>query len=341
MNKYNNELTEFIELLVKWPIHDIIGNITGDVKSAEIPSNVPNEDITINVETSLGPMEIIKTDKQLTFIRRTSTVIEEYTLELNTMPTSHIVKGTILEIREQGVILTELIREYDYCNHDDMDMRLSSSLETRSDYSYEQIGKLLPNLAIESYSFEQKQQSLESIFGYLKYLSSLAEAKDILPLIRTTIKLNLPGYIGMNNRVGDYNQPFKVTIAGEDFTSSYDFIKGNKSLERINDLMHGIITSENISDIDVMLNQSKQDSAYAGLNLLENHFRSSSSSIYEDSLYKLEYYMLGSGKLSLPQSYFEFLKKLVLEKYKVNLSDNPSRSDVINLIKKSPEVYHE
>lgn len=337
MSKYNNDLTKFIELLINWPIHDIIGDITGDVISVEIPSNIPIEDITINAETSLGPLIITKTNKSLTFTRHTKTVIEEYILDIKNMPVNHIAYGYKLELREQGIILTQITKEYDFCNHDDMDMRLTNSLEKRQDYTFEQLSKIMPNLCIESYTFEQNQLNLESLFNYFTHLPSIADVKGTHPIINTTIKLTLPGYIGANNRVGDYDQPFKVMIDDEDYTSSYDFINGNKSLERINDLLHGIITSENILDINTMITRSMQDSLHAGLNLLENHIKSSSTSIYNTSLYKLEYNMLGSGKLSLPPIYYKYLKQLVLDKYKIDLKENPSRTDIVNLIKQNKE----
>lgn len=338
-NPYNNELTQYIKRIVKIPIHDIVGSITGDILNVDIPTNIPDGDIEINAMTTLGTMYIKINISQgiITFTRKISdSIIENYYLELDSLFISNVIKGQILEIREKGIILTNIIREYDFCNHDDTDMRLINSLEKRKTFSIDQLEKTVPNLCLTSYSFEQKCAIIEKLMDYLKNLEEISEAKGVKPLINASIRLSIPGYIGINNRVDEYPPQKEVVINNESPILLYEFIVGNKTLERINALLHGYLSSDCMEDFKTMCEHSSNTgfkNYMPGFNRLATYMTSTSSGTFSNQLSILESELIGQSKVELPKQYYEYLKELISEYFNIKVTDEPTPDIIVQLIK--------
>lgn len=338
-NPYNNELTQYIKRIVKVPIHDIVGDIVGDIINVDIPTNIPDGNIDIEVMTTLGTMYINVDINEgiITFTRKISdSIIENYSLNLTSLFISNIVTGQILEIRERGIILTDIFREYDFCNHDDTDMRLINSLEKRKAFSNDQLEKIVPNLCLTSYSFEQKCAIIEKLMDYLKNLEELSEAKGVKPLINTTVRLSIPGYIGINNRVDEYPPQKEVVINNESPILLYEFIKGNKTLERINDLLHGHLTNECMEDFKVMCEHSTNvgfKNYMPGFNRLATYMTSTSSGTFSNQLSILESELIGQSKVELPKHYYEYLKELISTYFNIKVSEEKTSDIIVQLIK--------
>ncbi len=341
-NMYDNELTLYIKAIVKTPIHDIVGDIAGDILSVDIPSNIPDGDIDIHTNTALGDMMINIARKPsktvVTFKRQISqSIMEEYTLELDNVPINFLVQGHIIELRENGIIYTNVLREYDYCNHDDADLRLINSEETQSVYTNEQLEKLVPNLCFTSHNLQQKYLMLEKIADYLKNLSDLSRLKNIFPSLRNIIKLSIPGYIWSNYRPGQFPQNHVATVNCEAPIMLYDLIEGNKTLERINNLLHGSINSESIKDLKTILDHTKNGSKnfIYGFNYLANHMVSAPDDGYCDKLCDLEEKLIGPSKIVLSKEYYAYIKELILDAFKVQLDEPINPDNIVYSLKNS------
>lgn len=333
---YDNDLVICIDKILGTHIGDIVGDIVGDVLDIDIPANIPSGNITMETETALGKMHIsiakLFKANTLVFTREIGgSIYEEYTLELEDLPTNFLVYGRVLEERENGVIITNIIRNYDYCNHDDIDKRLINSEETRKVYKNNQIEQLFPNLAIDKMSLQEK-------FYKLKRLDDLSRMKGIKPLIDLTIKLDIPGYIGANYRRGQFINRKSIVIINEGFNIKhqdkiydlFEYLSGNKTLEKINDLLHGNITSRNINALKEAFDPSKEDwlSYIRGFNYLLNARVCTTDSNFEGRLFALEDDFIGPSKVELGSEYYKYLKELITETFHLDV-ELPATSNEI------------
>lgn len=331
---YDNELTKYIDLVMGFNIKDIVGDIVGDILDFDMPVNLPDGSHTIEVETSTGPMTIsinkLFSKNVLVFSRKIGdSIYEEYQVELETIPINFLVYGSILEKREKGVVVTNIVRCYDYLNHDDADKRLISSEEIRSIFDYNQIEKIYPNTSISNLD-------VESQFEALKNIKDLSHLKRVKPLIKTIVDLRIPNYIGANYRRGEFPNDHFITVNNQSRILLYEFIEGNKTLERANDLLHGNITSKSIDDLKTMIDYSRRIGSKAylfGFNYLADVQTSTNGEIYAGRLSELESELIGSSTVNMPKYYYEYLKELLLETFDIELGDSINPKDVVKLIK--------
>ncbi len=336
-NAYDNELTEYIDLLTKQSIKDIVGDIVGDVLEFDIPVNIPKEDHTFQVKTPKGPMTIsikkLFSKKIITFSRKIDEYFyEEYTVELDNLPTDFLVHGLTLEKRERGMILTDIIRCYDYCNHDDACKRLIGSEETRFVFDYNKIEKLIscPNFL---------ELDIENQFPLLQHFKDLARLKGVRSLLKTVINLRIPNYIAANYRRDEFPSSHVVTVNNSSPILLFDFLSGNKTLERADDLFHGRLTSKSIQDVKTIidyLNLGFSRNYIYCFNYLYNLQTSINGKIYEGRLKSLEEELIGPSLVNLPKEYYEYIRELILDTFAIELGDTPVNSgEVVELLKKS------
>lgn len=332
---YDNSLTRYIDLIMNHPIKDIVGDIVGDVLDVDIPINYLDGDQTIEAETSLGHMTIkvtkLFTKDILTFSRKIGgSIYEEYRLEIDALPVDFLVYGSILEEREKGVILTNIIRYYDYCNHDDIDKRLVSSEETRTVFDNDQLVEILPHTHLQGLNIEQK-------YNALKNLIDLSRMKRNYPLVNTSISLRIPHYIGANYRRGEFPHRHAITINNQSSILLYEFIEGNKTLERVKDLLYGSITSRSINDFKTMVDYTMCDGSKAyiyGFNRLANTQISTDGEVKRGKLQSIESDLIGPSLVTMSKEYYEYLRELILGAFNVKLDGAITPDNVVELIKK-------
>lgn len=333
---YNNELTNYIEFILgPRMIKDMVGDITGDILDVDVPINYVEGDQTIEVATPLGHMTI----KITKFLSKTvlifsreigGSIYEEYTIELDQMPRDFLVHGCILEEREKGVILTNIIRNYDYCNHDDADKRLVDSIETRSVFDEQKLDTAMSGFCLQGGTIKDK-------FENLKNLKDLAHVKKVYPLLNTTIDLRIPNYISNNYRRNQFPNNHKITVNNESPILLYEFLEGNKTLERARDLLYGNITSRSINDLKTMIDYTMgvDSKAYIyGFNRLADIQTSTNRENYSKQLSQLENDLIGSSLVTMPKEYYEYIRELILATFHVAIDENITPDNVVQLIKK-------
>ena len=119
-DKYENELTRYIDMLTSISIKDILGDIVGDIIEADIPINIPSGDTELDITTPVGIMHI-KLEKN--YIQEVLHIYHkigekfygEYIIDSNDIILENKVKGLILEKRKEGIVLTEITRKYIPC----------------------------------------------------------------------------------------------------------------------------------------------------------------------------------------------------------------------------------
>ncbi len=331
---YDNELTEYIDFIIGHCYKDLVGDIIGDISGFDVPINYVDEDQTIEVETPLGLMTINITkffSKTVLVLSREigGSIYEEYTIEIDPIPYEFLVHGRILEEREKGVISTDVVRHYDYCNHDDADKRLISSEETRAVFDNYQLDRTIPHLNLEGSTIKEK-------FEILRNLTDLARLQKVSPLINTIIGLRIPRYIGSNYRKNYFPDDHEITVNNQSPILLYEFLEGNKTLERARDLLYGSITSKSVNDLKAMYDYTrgvKSKSYIYGFNRLADIQTSTNEETYSDHLSKLERDLIGPSKVKMSKEYYNYIRELINQAFNVELNGLVTPSNVIKLIR--------
>lgn len=335
---YDNELTRYIDLITKISIKDIIGNLIGDVIDVDIPVNLPKDNATITASTPNGEVEIeiITTTNKIKFKKysKTSVIIkhkignstyEEYTFDLDDDHQEFLVKGFILEERDRGLIITRNERLYDYRNNKGKLIKLD---ERRTAYSYKAI-----NEAYKEIGMNIEECPIEKKHSLLKELCICFPIEEPGLICKTNIDISIPDYD--RNNPWNYNQRYYVNINNMPKEHFYRFLTGEKILERVDDLLHGNINSHSLNDLKILLSctddyEKRKNSN--GFNLLLG-VKATSKDVMYDTLATLEEEQLGSSKITLERSYYEYLHELLLDTFDVELRTSLKPNDVVELIK--------
>lgn len=332
---YDNELTDYIDFLLgAYKTKDLVGDIIGDISDFDVPLNYVEGNQTIEAETPLGlvTINIAKTfyGTALVLSREIGgSIYEEYRTDLTTLPSQFLVRGRIIEEREKGVISTDVVRYYDYCNHDDADKRLVSSEETRVIFDNHQLDRAIPHLNLEGSTIKERFESLRN-------LSDLARLQKVSPLINTVIGLRIPHYIAGNYRRNYYPDNHEITVNNQSPILLYEFLNGNKTLERARDLLYGNITSKSVHDLKAMYDYTrgvKSKSYIYGFNRLADIQTSTNEETYSDHLSNLERDLIGPSKVKMSKEYYNYIRELINQAFDVELNGLVTPSNAIKLIR--------
>lgn len=346
---YNNELTEFLSMYENDnSLKDIIGDIVGDIYYANIPSNMPDEDIEIEVETVLGPMtiEILSGEDKRTikFTRKIGGSIME-SKELDILreygdKNNYLVQGTTLEERDKGVIVTSNRRYYASNNSEYSSWDLREYSEERKALTYGNI-KFYNHLNFKELALEEKNRYILELIDNKRSTSSTFLGEGIFgSSTNTSLKIVIPTYTidGTHSLMNKYPIKPTVIINGIPMHHHYGFIEGPKKLERINDLIHGIISSKNIGDIKYISNHNNEDDvlmhSFNLLSIIQSRIAYKSETKGKTFLPFTETELIGPTKVKMPISYYEYLKDLIMENFSIFLDTPKNQEEVVELLKK-------
>ncbi len=337
---YDNELTSYIDMLTDISIKDIIGDIVGDILDVDIPINIPEGDATINGQTPMGPMviNITKTATKKGFkkisktnvtieLQKGDSIYEEYTFAIDEEPSTIKVEGFIIEERANGIITTKNTREYD---NNYGTFILINMLEKRNAYTYEKLQDAHINI-----EYPNQEETLKKKHRHLKDAFAYFPIEDIISIGRST---NL--YIGMPDyQKDDYwldNKPFRININNFPKEHLYRSLEGQKLLERVDDLIHGHISSQSLNDLKTLLNDTNAEfcNPANGFNLLVNVKATDRKGRLFDTLESLEEEQLGASQDTLSREYYEYLRELVINTFQVEIPEEIGKpSDIVQLLK--------
>lgn len=337
-DKYKNELTSYINVLVGFDISDLVGDIAGDILDLDIPVNIPNGSTTIDVLTSLGPMKI-KYDKgyyQETLIltrRIDDTIYEEFIIDLNELIIENKVSGLRLENRENGIILTEINREYERIKQNEEPLRMVRSREIRVVYNRQQ----LYGIGLYLWLFDLDKQ-LELIKEDYKKFTS----KRITPLVESRINMEIPRHIIKLHQEDGFSLRFNFDINSHTFYHLYSGINDEKLLEIVDDLFHANISSISIEHLKKMIRwaitpEDYRENNINGFNLFDyyGHFWSNNNENF-GTINSLTEDYIGPSITKMKSEYYAYLRDLVLSAFDLDFSPSTlENEDIIKLLKEN------
>lgn len=345
-NKYNNELTIYINKLVGENISDLVGDIVGDIISADIPTNIPEGDTTIEVITPLGNMTVryytLGFNAYLIFNRIIGGVIyEEHIIDLLELFDNPISRGYILEKRNRGIILTKMEKVYDKSPVSEIN-RIISNEETKSICSYEELRKIL-NDNIDDIIFKHNPFSIRELFYAM-------EGKTIKrPMWIHVVQDVLPFAIESAKKEDEIEPSYSVKMLINKYYDHYQqyyyhVLEGEKLIERVSDLIHGSINSESIKDIKTLIEwyKTSNDHFYKKERLFDL-FNQSPLDIWQNyqkgTFNELSEHYLGPSKVKMSEYYYDYLKYLISTNFSLSLpEENQSALSLYqSLIKKYQE----
>lgn len=338
-DKYENELTRYIDMLTSISIKDILGDIVGDIIEADIPINIPSGDTEFDITTPVGIMHI-KLEKN--YIQEVLHIYHkigekfygEYIIDSNDIILENKVKGLILEKRKEGIVLTEITRKYIPCEENREALRLSESEENRyvfKNYQLYDIGLYLWCFPIEiAFTFVKED--------YKKF-------KQLTPKVKTRTFMQLPNYVEIGPNGSGFYGRFPLSINGNTFSHNYENIEEDRKLERVNDLLHGNITSLSIEHLKNMVIWDLDPEDYrrymlAGFDVFSKypHFWSTDSEKI-DTIKNLTNEYIGPSQITLGKEYYEYLRNLVLSTLQIDFS--PSEIEKEGLVQLMKSYYSE
>ncbi|MDE5630209.1 MAG: hypothetical protein K2I70_01275, partial [Bacilli bacterium] len=253
-------------------------------------------------------------------------IYEEYTFDLDDEPQEFIVKGFILEERDKGVIITNNERTYAYQDNKEKLIKID---EKRIAYSYKIINEAYKDIGINI-----QECPIEEKHTWLKQLCLGLPVEADARICKTSINISIPRY----DKYAHWqdNQHYHVNINNMPKEHFYKSITGEKILERIDDLLHGNINSQSLVDLKTLLSTRdiyNGETLKNGFNLL-NEVKSTSKDVTYDTLASLEEEKLGSSKITLKRSYYEYLREIILDAFQLELPEEIKKlEDVIQLLK--------
>lgn len=337
-DKYSNDLTRYINQIIGYNISDLVGDIVGDILEADIPINIPNGDISIDVLTPLGIMNIkyVKEYYQETlYLTRKigETIYEEFIIDLNQLIVENKVSGLILEERENGIILSEINREYEPIKQDGETLRLIKSSEIRRVYNRSQ----LYDIGLYLWCFP-----LDGQFDFVK--EDYKKFKRLTPIVESRINMDIPEYIRRLHREGHFRENFNLDINSNVFDHLYTGIKEDKKLEIVNDLLHANITSMSVKSLKNMIIWSMSPKDYRNINIkgfslfdYYNFFWSSSKE--SGTINGLTEQCIGPSEVQLGREYYEYLRDLIINTFQIDIpSSEMVKEDIVQLIKDNYQI---
>ena len=342
-DRYSNELTTFINLLVGMDVKDLVGDIVGDIISVDIPSIIPQGDFEFDACTPFGTIHIkhtyINYQDLLIFTRVCGgSIYEEYIIDLLELFEEYITRGYILEKRRDGVVLTSIVRHYDTSILDES-KRIIKSEEDKQIYAYDELKKKT-NIDIDYLAYSNHYYSIRDIFYAL-------ENKDPRYCIRLYIDFYLPKYCidyARSKRIIEPSFDYHMHI--NEYWDYYEnlfrhLIEGNKIIERVDSLIHGAINSQSIKDIQTIMlkylpiSQTSRDNREQIFDLFNQGDLPIWQNFDKGKFNEIAERYIGPSEVKLGKEYYEYIKELVLNHFPINITqDNLNAHQLYSLLLK-------
>ena len=338
-NKYDNELTRYINLLLGYDISDIIGDIVGDIIDADIPINVPKGDTSFDVATPLGTMHIKYTNNYIQDLIQIYHKIGEkfygeYTIDSMHLFSENKITGLTLEKRGEGIVLTEIARKYTPCEEGKDALRLSETGEKRYVFTNQQ----LYDIGLYLWCFP-----IETSFQFVK--EDYKKFKQLTPKVEAKTSIHFPEYKKIGPEGSGFYGRFHFFINSDPFSHLYENIEADRKLEIVNDLFHGRITSLNIEHLKNMVMWSLNRDDYrnhmiAGFDIFSRYkfFRSTDDEKI-GTINSLTTEYIGPSLITIGKEYYEYLRNLALSTLQIDFS--PSEIEKDGLVQLMKSYYSE